>query len=59
MKDTREGGGGEGKWLCSEGVRVLCVKCWCDVMCSPPMQVLGLHLTYRTPKRVVFDSMLA
>ena len=36
---------------------VLCVKCWCDVMCSPPIQVLGLHLTYRTPKRVVFDSM--
>ena len=33
------------------------VKCWCDVMCSPPIQVLGLHLTYRTPKRVVFDSM--
>ena len=37
---------------------VLRVKCWCDVMCSPPIQVLGLHLTYRTPKRVVFDSMV-
>ena len=33
------------------------MKWWCDVMCSPPIQVLGLHLTYRTPKRVVFDSM--
>ena len=28
------------------------------MMCSPPIHVLGLHLTYRTPKRVVFDSMV-
>ena len=31
------------------------VLVWCDVL--SPIQVLGLHLTYRTPKRVVFDSM--